>query len=518
MSEERRREKKPAGWFGTDRAALFIPIALTAIYLVGAVLAFDGTLTTNGDNAQFLILGESIATGRGLSHVNEPDPSPHVKYPFFFPAVLGLFHMIAPGNYTLPKILVLLFGAGAVYMAGRAFLRKSLPIIAVPAGLLLAVNPHILDFSHQVMSEIPYLFFSFLALYLFHRWDTKRSSVYLLGASAAAYASYFTRSIGIALVCALFLFLLFRRRFREAAVFLLVFIVLAGAWTVRNHRVAEGDSYTRQFFMINPYHPERGDMTFRHFIQGRMATNATKYGAYEIGRAIIPHVYLNHGITLSGGRPVLSVCVALLFLSGLVLQIRKQIGAIEIYTILYFGACLAWPEVWASIRFLIPILPILIFYSIRAVHFLFSLAGERPAQIGIGVVTLLLLCSAVQTDARMNSAPRGYHPVWQNYFAIAEWASENTDESDIFCCRKPYLFYLHSGRRTTVYLWDKDRDKVYDKMWNDGTDYVVVAQLARTTHDYLLPVINKYSDCFEVVLRYSRPDAYLLRMLENNQP
>ncbi|MGB9721929.1 MAG: hypothetical protein ACPL28_10685, partial [bacterium] len=51
------------------------------IYTILSLLLFDPKLFTGGDNAVYIILAESITTGKGYKNIYLPEQPPHTQYP-----------------------------------------------------------------------------------------------------------------------------------------------------------------------------------------------------------------------------------------------------------------------------------------------------------------------------------------------------------------------------------------------------------------------------------------------------
>ncbi|MFH1279707.1 MAG: hypothetical protein ABIK65_15165 [Candidatus Eisenbacteria bacterium] len=184
------------------------------------------------------------------------------------------------------------------------------------------------------------------------------------------------------------------------------------------------------------------------------------------------------------------------------------------YTLVYILLCLAWPEVWTSIRFLLPVLPLLLFYGLRGVYAATLRLPKRSGVALAGVVLLVLAAGSVKANFDEKRLFQGDYPaVWKNYFEVADWVRENTPEGTVVICRKPYLFYLRSHRLTRPYLWSPEKEEVWNKMMEDGADYVVLAPLSATTSRYLIPMVNAYPERFEAVLHLQNPDTWLLRVI-----
>ena len=516
MSRSRRRGAgDPAGRKASRRWEAYLPYVAVVLFLAAALGTFDSALALHGDNAQFLILGRSLAEGHGLAHVNEPAPSPHTKYPFLFPLFLALIYSIAPGSVVAAKIGVTLVGAAAVFGAARLLPRIGSPWIAYPSVALIALNPHILESSHEVMSEIPYLCLTLWALDGFIRWEQGKGEKHLWGAVALAIASYFVRTVGITLIGAFLLILVVRKRFRSAVLVGAVFLLCAVPWAVRNSSIG-GESYLRQFSLVNPYEPEGERITIGRFLGVRVKENVEKYGTREIARGLLPTLVPDQR-NLPTHLRVLGAAVSLIVLLGVAGRLARRPGAMEAYAVVYLLVCLAWPEVWGGLRFLLPLLPFLAFYGLEGAHTLLQWGGGAAARAGVAAVAIFLLYSAAEADLVMANRPPEYPQPWANYMAVADWAKENTPAESVFCVRKPYLFFVTSERRTVVYLWSHDEDKVFEKLVADGVDYVVIAPISGTTARYLIPALEKYRDRFEMVLKVPEPDTFLLRMKKEGE-
>ncbi len=497
----------------------WVPAAAALIFLTLAITRFDPKLSIIGDNAQFLILGRSIASGQGYSQINAPEPLPHTKYPPFFPLILAAVQIAFPWSYVAPKIVVLILATAAIYLLGLLLVKRFPAEIAVPALALTAIHPELVQFSYTILSEIPYLFLTAAAFLLFSRWEREGGRKTLAVAFAFAIASYYTRTIGITLIFAFIGSVLLRRRFRTALLLLVTALVLALPWTIRNRSVSTGESYLHQLMCVYPYEPARGTLTLKQFFTLRIANNIRNYGATEIGGGVCSNVELNQSALPKNVWKGLSIASSILIVIGLAGRMIRRKEVFEIYTILYLAVCLVWPDVWASLRFLLPILPFLFIYVLTALRdgalLLRRFGVPRWSHI---VVALILAFPALRANRLYAVEGNEYGTNWVNYFKAARWVKENTDESAIVACRKPYLFYLVSRRRTDPYLWSYDEDKVFQQMVDHGVEYVVVSQLSGTERKYLVPSVNKHSDRFRVLRRFTDPDTIVLRLLPEGSP
>ena len=191
-----------------------MPVLVAAATLLLGIWTFDPKLSLSGDNAEFIALAHSLAQGEGLSHINLPDPRPATKYPFGFPLLLAPLAWVFPGDWVPMKVGVLvLFALGMAVLYQLAQERMGqLPGLAVVALSLVlgksylthgptgvAYGPLLLHYAHQVMSEVPYLTFSLLALWLVERGVGRegiKGNWWLVGGFACTIWAYYIRTAG----------------------------------------------------------------------------------------------------------------------------------------------------------------------------------------------------------------------------------------------------------------------------------------------------------------------------------
>ena len=126
------------------------------------------------DDAEYLVIGDALASGQGYTWANDPQYPPHNKYPPGYPlTVAGVLFVTgqaddAYGGIIPVKLFTLLTFAGALILLWLLLSRSQReagiePLLAVG---LFAVNPFVLEYAVQIMSELPYTFLSLLTLLL----------------------------------------------------------------------------------------------------------------------------------------------------------------------------------------------------------------------------------------------------------------------------------------------------------------------------------------------------------------
>src|SRR5689334_5492208 len=196
-----------------------------ALALVAGIYAVD-TLPIGGfyDDAFYVILAKSIATGQGYRNLNLPSAPFATHYPPGYPLFLAALWKIGPAfpaNLILFKVANAFFlavVAACAYRLGRERfgLRSGVALIATVAG---TVTTPALFLSSMLMSEtmflalaVPYLLW---AEHQVTRDERDVRGAILLGACAGLL--FLVRSQAVALVGAVALVYAIRRRWRECA-------------------------------------------------------------------------------------------------------------------------------------------------------------------------------------------------------------------------------------------------------------------------------------------------------------
>ncbi len=488
---------------------------MVAATLVLGVWTFDAKLSLSGDNAEFIVLARSLAQGEGLSYIHSPEPGPATKFPFGFPLLLAPLAWAFPDDWVPMKYLVLgLFsvGMGVLYQLAREWVGVW-PGLAVVALSLVAgksylthdaagatFGPMLLRCAHQVTSEVPYLTFSLLALWLVDRGVRReglRGNGWLLGGLACTIWAFFIRTAGIALAAAVASHLLLRRDFRRCLLFVGAALLCWLPWTLRNHAAGGGGVYLKQLFMVNPYHPEQGWLDLSGFLD-RLTGNVDRYlrGWPEV---LVPS--FGGTDTIFHPAPLLLIVLAV---AATALCIRRGEHLLLLYVAFSMGMVLLW--FWPGDRFLVPVLPVVILlgvWTVLQVRDRLAAMGRAAHHAGRlaawGCLAAWFIAHAGGVKRLADYADDEYPPNWQRYYEAGEWIEANTPEEAIVACRKGFWMHVVSGRRTTGFPFGEPA-AVLAHVEREGVDYVVVESLGyRQTQEYLVPAIHEYEDRFQML-------------------
>jgi hypothetical protein len=523
----RERPKEPKAVAVSLRARLLEP-RVAALFLgivaVGfCALFFNPLLSTIGDNAQFIVLGKSLLAGHGLSHINAPDQKPDTKYPFLYPLILAGVLWVAPGSVVALKMIGVVACVGAALLYYPLFRKSAEPAAALGAAALAVLSPDILRHSSIVIAEVPYLFVSMAALAFVSWAEGRRPERYWVPvALVLVMAAYYIKATGIALAAAIVLLLLVRRRWRWAFGFLGGAVLLALPWALRARSIGGGGTYVDYLFMKDPYRPYLGTIAPGAMLS-RFAGNVVLYFQNVVPESVLP--FLGRADMVPGaGLRILWLAVSVLVAAGLVARLLRRRTVVDFYLVAFLGICVLWPRVWAGTRFIVPVIPLLLLCFLSGLGVLADLAGLKSTPrtrdgclVALSILMAVGFISVDRVEARWD---RQYTPDWESYFEAARWVKSNTPPESVVVCRKPYLFFLVSDRRSMGYPFSADTGEVLRSLEETRATHVAIDQFrwTRTSALYLVPTVLAYPDRFDVVYATEQePQTFVMRFVSETK-
>lgn len=535
---------------------------------------FDKKVHLGGDNAGYYIYGKSIAKGEGYRAIHTKDKVKGNHFPPGYPALIAVVMKTFSGKIDTIKSangFFLLAALIALFFLFRA-LTKSIHLSFI-ACLFTLLNFHMLEYSTIMMSEIPFVLFSVLSLLLFVLTDFSKAFYknwkFLLFVAVLTFAFYI-RTLGVSLVISFTLILLFQKRWTYAGALLVGFVLLVSPWQIRSHSLG-GNSYVNQLLRKNPYRPEMGKMEFKDWPK-RFEMNAKRYFALEITNSVLPFEAIdykqcvkqlkkesgveviavtaadsaavkkaqeakpltleekkenaakrglpNSKVEIESTDYVLTIILLILMAIGLA-RMRDHWILIGLYLAGTFGILFLWPEAWFGIRFMLPVVPILIILTLHGIVQIPYIISERmkkdePWIIGVIVPFVLLFGLYGSFDERIGELEKRakgiYVNKFKNYFDIAAWSNKNLPRDAVVTCRKGQLFYLYSNRWVTGFKNTLDKEELIEKLEENDVTHVVLDQLGySSTSRYLYPAIKKYPGKFKVIHQLKNPDTYIMK-------
>jgi hypothetical protein len=290
---------------------------------------------------------------------------------------------------------------------------------------------------------------------------------------------------------------------------------LAIGWWLRA-RIHGGVDYVSQFWWVDPYTPELGTIGVSGLVE-RVFENTMHYGG-------------THLPLLLAGRAntvvvAIAVVIAAAALVGWGIRLRSP-GVAELLFPLYLGLILVWPAVWSGERFLLPAYPLILGYAAEAMaHLARRIRPALTLPVGATAAALVLLLASpalsvgIQNGMSCTMLYRAgdpypcLHPIWRDFFGVAEWAGESLPEDAVIISRKPRLFYGLSARRGLIYPLSSDPADFFRAVRESGANYLVFDQLGGLSARYLGPILMSRPDAFCILKTTSAGHTALFGIL-----
>jgi 4-amino-4-deoxy-L-arabinose transferase-like glycosyltransferase len=435
-------------------------IILVLILAVGVfyTATFRRGNNPGGDFAQYILHAKNIVECRPYADTgyiynqHYPGLGPR-SYPPVLPLMLAPVYGTFGLNLTPMKILMVFFFILSLAFVA-AFAWRALPFRdTLAVVLIVGMNPFFWNFKDDVVSDIPFLFFFSLFLWLTER----RSEAQIKGAGpglgggilcgAVMALAFGTRTIGIALPLVLCISELYRSRKINlfTIVACAVFLVLAA---VQGVSFPGGGSYLDQFRGLTPGVVFHNAMLYADAMIKFWDNGSAAWG------------FLRYPVFLAFLVPA---CLG--YLSRL-----KKPGPAEWFPVVYLPMVLLWPTPQGA-RFLIPIFPLFLFWAFLGLERL-RRSLLRNTAFGIVLIAVASTYAAKYSTLNFGPIPGGMTDAKRmNCLAFIRSRSQKTD---VFICDEPRFLALIAGRRATSYFIPES-DAAF---WNFASDvranYLVV--------------------------------------------
>lgn len=489
---------------------------------------FDKKVSLVGDNASYYILGKAIATGEGYTNIHHAEKEAHYHYPIGYPVIIATTITLFSDSYTSIKLVNGGFLLGAILLLFFIIFKLTKNHhLAFITCLITIINYHVLNYATIMMSEIPFLFFSLLCLLIFIKLDVSRKFYknklfyYLIVVLAF---TLLIRSVAIAL-CFTFIMIFMYKKKWDYVISSIIGITLLNLPVFLRNKNATGNTYISQLLLKNSYRPELGKVDLADILN-RITLNFKRYLSVEIPSGIVytkPINYTNLSVTKLDWA--LGICIVAAICFGLY-KLKSQRYILLTYVVSFFAILMLWPNIWYGTRFLIPLIPILIFLVIYSVfeiikicitHTLPSYKKSTPILITVMLLSFWAIPYGITSiDTLYTNAETDYPDNYKNYFSLAKWIDENTDNNSLTSVRKQGLFYLFSKKPVTGYLKTSDREAQIEDLKDKEVNYIIVEQLGySSTYKYLLPAIDRYPEKFKIIKTLKDPNTYLMEFSPN---
>lgn len=385
----------------------------------------------NGTTDEFM-QQSAFMNGQSTTHLGP------LAYPWGYPLILVPVYAIKGISPLALKLPGLIFYAGflvCLYLLMRNRLTEAESLLVVS---LFAFNPLLIQFLDQILSDIPFLFFSTLSLYLITR-DGTRSILDYIFIGTAIFFTTFLRVTGILLLgCFLivdFFLLLSKRQDRIAVIeiikgSLIVCSVFSLLWITNLVLFPSGgESYLSQYAELIE--------TAKAFARAYFDVFGFFFGDTQ-------------------GWTYLYYFMLIFFLAGVWNRWNREPNLILFFA-LWTIVHITYPY-WQGARYIFPLLPIFIYFVFQGMRFFIDKLPETSRQVGqrmfygywILIAGIFLFNSSVGAAANLRNN-RSINGTFDPYsIQVYDYIQEKTPSDSVIIFFKPRAMRLMTDRDTIM--------------------------------------------------------------------
>jgi 4-amino-4-deoxy-L-arabinose transferase-like glycosyltransferase len=397
-------------------------------------------------------------------------------FPLMLVPIIGIFGV----NLTAMKLLsVIAFSAALViiYFCVRRFIPMGLALASI---VIIGLNPFFWEFKDNVLSDIPFLLFVYISLYVF----TEKPPVigHTLAAAGAIIGAYAIRNAGVVLLGVPIVSEIVRKRSVSRRGIAVVCIAGCGVLVLSKMFEMNGGYYS---FIDNGL--EQWSSSFKqainYFVDLNMVWDNTRNRKFFYAVAAI---------------------ISFLAGAGFVSRLRRdRFSEFEAFIICYVPLIVFWPA-YQGTRLCIPLIPLFVFYamvSIDKIEKAFGGTARMRQWRNVPLAVLLVLVAGtyslryVRKDIwRINDSIYSHDSM-----EMSSWVRTHVPDRGRVAFRKPRALALLTGKRTTGYDGGSDDSIVIHDMRDAGVTHVMVSDIFEEDRRWLRPFILRHPELFSPV-------------------
>lgn len=493
------------GQAGKSWPLLTCVTALLWMFFTVYLLRLDQVIGMVVDDAWYVLLGKALAEGGGYMMINAPTPGIRPITPPIFPALLAFCWWLLPdfpANLWLFKSVSIAAMLGTGFVAFLHFKRDRGLSFYFSLGIAAAIVFYpglVFMATATVMSECVFTFIQLSAIVTIEGsvrlGKTKAAWCYAVLGGMLAASAYLIRSAGIGLLVAAVIYLLKERCLRQFLIVAVISAMAIGSWMgyAHAHMPTPDQRMEQASSILQPYHEQfwqrlagnvsSGTITARELPE-RIWQNLSEISRVDMGAVSLYAFYraIEPGQTVLLGKSAIwfSLILTTLAIIGFIAVAQKRMTLAEFVVPLSLGITVLWG--WEQFRFLLPLIPFLIFYQLMGVSALLRLcrrffAKPKPQAIMPVLTIIVWVIVALNIYANLLFIEKLYTRNstmnWQSVFAENVALMQQVKKlpaNAVLATQNPALVHLFTGHKT-VALGDPSASW---EIWNRlGVRYLV---------------------------------------------
>lgn len=452
----------------------FLLIILSMVYVV---LSLRKEFGWGDDFAQYILQAKSLVSGdyghlslhNQIRAENSTVCLGPTNYPWGFPMLLAPIIALFGMNFTVLQIYLGIFQILFLFAIYALFKKKLNRVQLLMIVAVFVFNPFLFQLKKNIISEIPFLFFCTLSIYLIQRIFIDRD--YFFGNGWASFVL-----MGFALFCVFFV--------RTAGVVLLLTYFVMQVYQFVKAKKVSYLSFVPYLVFVLLYFAESSYFSF--------GETSYKNVFGQAGGVSLQTMMINLGIYFKSMSdfyeiPVLSNVLFIITLPFFFIGLFKRIFQDFLYSVFflgYAGMLLVFPAN-GGMRLLLPIMPFYFYFFIVGLDILpsFKLAKSTESlRSGYLLVLMIVLISLMAVSYQSvciltGKAKTIQGPMSEDSKELFEFIKGRTEKEDHIIFWKPRAMILFTDRNSYI-IKEKNRilKQVGDYLVEENIGYIHVSQ------------------------------------------
>lgn len=369
-------------------------ILILIIYLIISYLSLNNLNLYTPDSTRYYIWAQSISKFEGFKDKTLPEPKSYVIHAPLYSLLMTPVAVIFPNNLIalkLATILIACLGLFLFYNFLRNYLNQNIALYGI---FILLINPLFFLLSGELLSDVPFLVLLFgILLYFQNLNKSNTSNKEIILFSLMITAAVLLREVGISIMLSSFVYFLFRKKTNLSLTILIISLAFYLLWIYRNEFLVarfELPDLTNSKILTYHFFTSQDSTLLAEFI-ARIKHNLFTYFTKFIGLILYPIyettqfnvVLRKEGIIEEVASLLNFIKIPLALISWTLIAIgflkSKKFSDLKLFMnlflIFYLLIILIYPI--NDIRFLLPILAILIFYFLNGISYTLDALKNR---------------------------------------------------------------------------------------------------------------------------------------------
>ncbi len=504
------------------------------------------------DSARYLIWANSLAKAEGFKDATAPEPTRYVVHAPLYSVLLAPSAFFFPHSVVAAKLTTLLIGCFAILFFYWWLKQKVGETYALAGSILLALNPLMMLYSTQILSDVPFtvcliLFFFLVENVLVEQDEWKTEVVFIAVLVAAAYL----RDVGLTLLLTVTTSMVWKKQYRRAIRVFLISLVFYLLWFIRNEVIVAGAEIpplrNTQTLFMHLYTSSHANLLQE--LGQRLWSNLNVYKNLAGGLLLMPDFSSQSYMVISTANPLVAFLIMILPVGKYILIVTtigfSVIGIWQLKGSMLFS-CMVIFLLWYfipilfylvnDVRFLFPLAVILIYLSVVGVNVFIDRwrANERYKIIRNATIVFLLLLllpnivwlqSYVWNNWQYAQSPETFYVKLREeknppemftkpLYLAATWIAQHSDSSAVVLSRWKELAIWLQGRKLVESNPRLIRDQFYYQLRDYRVKYIVAVRWRAPIQEYETLFVQSDRFTFIPVYNIENVDVYEVHLKE----